>query len=145
MQIRIGGYDQRKLMYKGYVKLENFTYKQYSGTFCVMHREQVRAVSSCRCRFQVRGLTSMQCRVTRFPGDSCGRPWSCPLELNHSSFARRKDVRTTSIYVSASYRYLTYLVGSFVRISIHCIVYLDVITTADALDKKTKKLLCASY
>ncbi|KAK7677175.1 hypothetical protein QCA50_019884 [Cerrena zonata] len=45
VQIRIGGYDQRKLMYKGYVKLENFTYKQYSGTFCLMHRDQGNPIS----------------------------------------------------------------------------------------------------
>ena len=41
VQIRIGGYDQRKLMFKGYVKLENFKRGQYSGTFCVMYRDQV--------------------------------------------------------------------------------------------------------
>lgn len=41
VQIRIGGYDKRKLMYKGYVKLENFTHGSYSGTFCLMHRDQV--------------------------------------------------------------------------------------------------------
>ncbi len=42
LKMRIGGYDKRKLMFKGVIELEDFEYAGHSGTFCVMHRDQVR-------------------------------------------------------------------------------------------------------
>ncbi|KAI0073808.1 Pkinase-domain-containing protein [Panus rudis PR-1116 ss-1] len=45
IQMRIGGFDKRRLMFKGYVKLENFEYGNYKGTFCLMHRDQGNPIS----------------------------------------------------------------------------------------------------
>ena len=42
LKMRIGGFDKRKLMFKGMIELEDFEYAGHSGTFCVMHRDQVR-------------------------------------------------------------------------------------------------------
>lgn len=44
LKMRIGGYDKRKLMFKGVIELENFEYAGHSGTFCVMHRDQVTSI-----------------------------------------------------------------------------------------------------
>ena len=58
-RIRIGGFDRRKLMYKGTIELEEFETPDGSvrGTFCVMNREKVRvcvhsrALYASPCRF----------------------------------------------------------------------------------------------
>jgi serine/threonine-protein kinase CHEK1 len=43
-KLRIGGFDKRKLMFKGTVELEEFENDDHKGTFCVMHRDQVCSV-----------------------------------------------------------------------------------------------------
>lgn len=40
-RMRIGGFDKRKLMFKGTLELEEFEYDDLKGTFCVMNRDQV--------------------------------------------------------------------------------------------------------
>ncbi len=42
LRVRIGGYDKRKLMYKGWIELEDFTHDDVVGSFCLMQRDQVR-------------------------------------------------------------------------------------------------------
>ena len=44
-RLRVGGYDKRKIMFKGWIELEVFSRMQVSGAFCVMQRDVVR--SSC--------------------------------------------------------------------------------------------------
>lgn len=44
LRLRIGGYDRRKVMFKGWVNVENFTYRGSVGSFCVMQRDVVCAV-----------------------------------------------------------------------------------------------------
>lgn len=41
LRLRIGGYDARKEVFKGWVELETFTYRGDVGSFCVMQRDQV--------------------------------------------------------------------------------------------------------
>ena len=43
-RVRIGGFDKRKLMYRGTIELEEFYSEEVGvrGTFCVMNREKVR-------------------------------------------------------------------------------------------------------
>lgn len=41
LRLRIGGYDRRKVMFKGWVDVEKFTYRGAHGSFCVMQRDVV--------------------------------------------------------------------------------------------------------
>lgn len=41
LRLRIGGYDVRKQMFKGWVEVEKFCYRGDEGSFCVMQRDQV--------------------------------------------------------------------------------------------------------
>ncbi|GBE84122.1 Serine/threonine-protein kinase CHK1 [Sparassis crispa] len=45
LSVRIGGFDKRKLMFKGWVLLEDFNYGEREGTFCVMQRDQGNPIS----------------------------------------------------------------------------------------------------
>ncbi|KAG7086230.1 hypothetical protein E1B28_002201 [Marasmius oreades] len=38
-RLRIGGYDRRKEMFKGWVEVENFTFRSYEGSYVVMQRD----------------------------------------------------------------------------------------------------------
>jgi len=38
-RLRVGGYDKRKIMFKGWIELEVFSRVQVSGAFCVMQRD----------------------------------------------------------------------------------------------------------
>lgn len=49
-RIRIGGFDARRVMFKGWVELEPFKWRDVDGSFCVMQRDQVRVWS-----FRVQG------------------------------------------------------------------------------------------
>lgn len=40
-RMRVGGHDKRKLMFKGWIELEDFEYEGKEGSFCVMQRDQV--------------------------------------------------------------------------------------------------------
>ena len=44
LRLRIGGYDKRKVMFKGWVEVEAFSYGGQKGTFCVMQRDVVSIV-----------------------------------------------------------------------------------------------------
>lgn len=48
-RIRLGGFDKRKLMFKGILELEEFEYEDVKGSFCLMNRDQV-----CVCDLNVR-------------------------------------------------------------------------------------------
>ena len=41
LRMRIGGFDKRKLMFKGWVEIEPFEWGGKNGSFCVMQRDQV--------------------------------------------------------------------------------------------------------
>ena len=41
-RFRVGGYDKRKIMFKGWIELEPFTRACVSGAFCLMQRDVVR-------------------------------------------------------------------------------------------------------
>lgn len=41
VRLRVGGFDTKKLMFKGWVEVENFTYRGHRGSFCVMQRDVV--------------------------------------------------------------------------------------------------------
>ncbi|KAF9239876.1 kinase-like domain-containing protein [Melanogaster broomeanus] len=38
-RLRVGGYDKRKIMYKGWVEVENYSHPEFSGAFCIMQRD----------------------------------------------------------------------------------------------------------
>ena len=40
-RVRVGGFDRRKEMFKGWVEIESFIYRGQSGSFCIMQRDQV--------------------------------------------------------------------------------------------------------
>jgi serine/threonine-protein kinase CHEK1 len=42
-RLRVGGYDRRKVMFKGWVEIERFGYSGKEGSFCIMQRDEVRA------------------------------------------------------------------------------------------------------
>ncbi|KIL61219.1 hypothetical protein M378DRAFT_864078 [Amanita muscaria Koide BX008] len=39
LRLRIGGYDMRKVMFKGWVEVEPFSHRGHKGSFCVMQRD----------------------------------------------------------------------------------------------------------
>ena len=41
LRVRIGGYDKRKLLFKGWIELEEFMHDDVVGSFCLMQRDQV--------------------------------------------------------------------------------------------------------
>lgn len=41
LRVRVGGKDRRKIVFKGWVQVENFTYAGREGSFCVMDRDDV--------------------------------------------------------------------------------------------------------
>lgn len=41
LRLRVGGFDRRKEMFKGWVEVEDFVYRGQEGSFCVMQRDQV--------------------------------------------------------------------------------------------------------
>lgn len=41
-RLRVGGYDRRKVMFKGWVEIERFAYGGTEGSFCMMQRDEVR-------------------------------------------------------------------------------------------------------
>lgn len=41
LRLRIGGFDRRKEMFKGWIEIEKFVYQGNEGSFCVMQRDQV--------------------------------------------------------------------------------------------------------
>lgn len=41
LRLRIGGYDRRKVLFKGWVEVERFSYRASEGSFCVMQRDIV--------------------------------------------------------------------------------------------------------
>ncbi|KAH9923815.1 CAMK/CAMKL/CHK1 protein kinase [Fomitopsis serialis] len=45
LRMRIGGYDRRRLQYKGWVELEHFKAPGAEGTYCVMARDQGNPIS----------------------------------------------------------------------------------------------------
>ncbi len=44
-RIRIGGYDRRRQLFKGWVEVERFTYRGAEGSFCVMRRDEGNPIS----------------------------------------------------------------------------------------------------
>ncbi|KAF8883805.1 kinase-like domain-containing protein [Infundibulicybe gibba] len=44
-RLRIGGYDRRKVLFKGWVDVEPFSYRGQSGSFCVMQRDEGNPIS----------------------------------------------------------------------------------------------------
>ncbi|EKM52927.1 uncharacterized protein PHACADRAFT_175408 [Phanerochaete carnosa HHB-10118-sp] len=44
-RIRIGGFDRRKLMYRGTIEIEEFEHGESKGAFCVMNREKGNPIS----------------------------------------------------------------------------------------------------
>ena len=42
LRLRVGGFDLRKQVFKGWVLVERFEYRGAFGSFCVMQRDQVR-------------------------------------------------------------------------------------------------------
>ncbi|KAE9392551.1 hypothetical protein BT96DRAFT_272179 [Gymnopus androsaceus JB14] len=39
-KMRVGGYDKRKLAFKGWVEIEHFSYRGMQGSFVVMQRDK---------------------------------------------------------------------------------------------------------
>jgi hypothetical protein len=75
LRLRIGGYDRRKVMFKGWVEVERFTYRGSEGSFCVMQRDVVCVVLP----FFIELLPRYQFLIVRLyraiqsHGASCGR------------------------------------------------------------------------
>ena len=46
LRMRVGGHDARRLMFKGWIRLERFKIGKYEGTYCVFARDQVRGDAS---------------------------------------------------------------------------------------------------
>lgn len=40
LRLRVGGYDRRREVFKGWIEVEPFVYQGLDGSFCVMSRDQ---------------------------------------------------------------------------------------------------------
>lgn len=76
-RMRIGGHDKRRVMFKGWVVLEHFSYAEHKGSFCVMQRDRVRVNAPIVLFRPLVPLTLMPLinttRVTQSRGDSYGK------------------------------------------------------------------------
>lgn len=93
LRMRVGGHDARRLMYKGWIRLERFKIGRYEGTYCVFARDQVSGLLCCyvMCAWWARvGLISVVrvCRATRSRGVCCGRTSSSTPRSSRTSSAR---------------------------------------------------------
>lgn len=72
IRLRVGGFDRRKEMFKGWVEVEPFSYRGSEGSFCVMQRDQVWLSTELEST-----TTILICchRGIRSRGVSCGRRW----------------------------------------------------------------------
>jgi len=60
LRLRVGGFDHRKMMFKGWVDVESFSYRGHEGSFCVMQRDVVSSRSRlCFGRHSSSNLTSI--------------------------------------------------------------------------------------
>ena len=41
LRLRVGGYDKRHEVFKGWIEIEPFIYGEIEGSFCLMQRDQV--------------------------------------------------------------------------------------------------------
>ena len=41
LRLRVGGYDRRHELFKGWIEVEPFLYNGIEGSFCLMQRDQV--------------------------------------------------------------------------------------------------------
>ena len=69
-KIRIGGYDLRKQMFKGWVEVEKFSRNGIEGSYCLMRRDEVNIRLTCPLGPI---LTAVFNREILFRGDSSGR------------------------------------------------------------------------
>lgn len=44
-RIRLGGWDNRQQLFKGWVEVEQFTYRGAEGSFCIMRRDEGNPIS----------------------------------------------------------------------------------------------------
>lgn len=67
LSLKCGGFDLRKEVFKGYIEMEEWSYRDIEGSFVVLRRDQVRARRSCksRCLISFRAIPSA--------GDSFGK------------------------------------------------------------------------
>ena len=45
LRLRVGGYDRRREMFKGWIEVEPFVWNGDEGSFCIMSRDQVSSLS----------------------------------------------------------------------------------------------------
>ncbi|KAG5650531.1 hypothetical protein H0H81_011920 [Sphagnurus paluster] len=50
LRLRVGGYDARKVMFKGWVDVEKFVYRGSVGSYCVMQRDVVSGIRFAQTR-----------------------------------------------------------------------------------------------
>ena len=43
--LRVGGFDNRRQLFKGWVDVEHFSYRGAEGSFCVMRRDEGNPIS----------------------------------------------------------------------------------------------------
>jgi hypothetical protein len=81
IRLRVGGYDRRKVMFKGWVDVEKFSYRGTEGSFCVMQRDIVRHRIYPTEIFPDHH-NIYPCREAPFHGGNCGRLSLCHRRLN---------------------------------------------------------------
>jgi hypothetical protein len=97
LRLRIGGYDKRKVMFKGWIELEPFTYRGMEGSFCVMQRDIVRVSANSwlsRVSYLRPGKSHIVETAVESPDiGSCRRP-AGPEKVKDE---QRKDQTTSSV------------------------------------------------
>ena len=72
LRLRVGGYDRRKEVFKGWVEIEPYEYQGRDGSFCIMSRDQVMLTLLITLEKGESDVCSAT-RATQSLGDSSGR------------------------------------------------------------------------
>jgi len=75
-RLRVGGYDRRRVVFKGWVDIEPFSSHGHQGSFCVMRRDVVGHLFFGSCA--IRDQRSAHLRATQYHGASYGKHSSSP-------------------------------------------------------------------
>jgi hypothetical protein len=74
LKFRVGGFDRRREVFKGWVEIEPFAYNGFEGSFCVLRKEAVRLRPRPLVVPAAKILSSFRrCRAIRSRGASCGK------------------------------------------------------------------------
>jgi len=74
LRLRVGGFDRRKMMFKGWVEVESFSRTGHEGSFCVMQRDVVWVLIPLSFQL-IYFFLYQNLRATLYLGGNFGKRW----------------------------------------------------------------------